>query len=137
MKRSKDNIVARIRAKIKPEQRIYVKKNLEISEQVSHLLKQKGWTQKEFAEKLEKEPSEVSRWLTGLHNLTLQSLAKMEAVLSEEIIITPQEACKKYHSIEYVVLKVHAQENETPVERVHSYPDNPQFEIKPVLANAS
>ena len=86
------DIIDTIRESIKPEQRIFIRKNLEISEQVLSQLKQKGWTQKEFAEKLGKEPSEISKWLSGFHNLTLQSISKMEAVLGEDIIITPIEA---------------------------------------------
>lgn len=111
MKTSQEDIVNRIRARIKPEQRIYVKKNLAISDQVYSILDHKGWSQKEFATRLGKEPSEISKWLSGLHNLTLQSITKMESVLGEDVIITPKEACNKYEQIRYVVLRVYAKSN--------------------------
>lgn len=114
MTKEKNAVVQRLRERIKPENRIFVKKNLNISEQVYALLEQKGWSQKVFAQKLDKNESEVSKWLSGLHNLTLQSIAKMEAVLEADIITTPLEACEKYKSIEYVTLTVNANSNIFP-----------------------
>ncbi len=107
MNKDKNAVVERLRARILPENRIFVRKNLAISEQVEALLTEKGWTQKELAKKLGKTESEVSRLLSGLHNLTLKSLAKLEAELGSDIIITPLEACKKYKSTEYITLKVY------------------------------
>lgn len=107
MMKDKMHVVARLRERIKPENRIFVKKNLSISEQVSYILDQKNWTQKQFAEKLHKEQSEVSKLLSGLHNLTLQSISNMEAVLGEDIITTPLEACKKYSKVHYAYFTVY------------------------------
>jgi len=107
MSKDKNKVVERLRSKIQAENRIFVKKNLAISAQVEALRKDKGWSQKELAKQLGKTESEVSRMLSGLHNLTLKSLAKLEAVLGREIIVTPLEACKKYKSTEYVTLKVY------------------------------
>lgn len=90
----------------------FVDKNLDISQQVYALLEEKGWTQKEFAKQLGKKEAEISKWLSGNHNLTLRSIAKMEAVLEEEIILTPQKASKKYSKIEYVTFKFFAHSNE-------------------------
>lgn len=89
---NKNKVVERLRSKIQPENRIFVKKNLAISAQVEILRKEKGWSQKELAKQLGKTESEVSRMLSGLHNLTLKNLAKLEAVLGSEIVVTPLEA---------------------------------------------
>lgn len=89
----KKNVVKRIRQRMKPENHQFVSKNLAITEQVYSLLKERGWSQKEFANRLGKHESEVSRWLSGLHNLTLESIVKMEVVLETEIIVTPNESC--------------------------------------------
>lgn len=107
MSKDKSKIVERLKAKILPENRIFVKKNLEISEQVTALLKEKNWTQKELAIRLRKSESEVSKLLSGLHNLTLKSISKLEAELGSDIIVTPLEACKKYKTTEYVTFKVY------------------------------
>lgn len=92
----KSPIIAAALAAIPAENTRFVDKNLDISEQVHTLLEQKGITQKQFAQMLGKNESEVSKWLSGLHNLTLKSIAKMEAVLGEDIIITPQQAQTHY-----------------------------------------
>ena len=112
MKKDFKGVVDRIRKRILPEQRIFIKKNLSIAHQVSSILQQRGWSQKVFAERLGKEASEVSKLLSGLHNLTLQSISKMESVLGEDIIITPFEAKEKYKQIQYVTFTVYAKANE-------------------------
>jgi ribosome-binding protein aMBF1 (putative translation factor) len=90
MKQEKNiKVIDRYRDRVKPENKIYIRKNLQISERVSELLEEKGWSQKEFARRLGKKESEVSKWLSGLHNLTLKSITKMEAVLEEDIIQAP------------------------------------------------
>lgn len=89
----------------------FVEKNLDISQQVYAFLKKKNWTQKEFAKKLGKTDAEVSKWLSGSHNLTLRSIAKMEAVLGEDIIMTSYRAKKKFHKVRYVPLRVEATVN--------------------------
>jgi antitoxin component HigA of HigAB toxin-antitoxin module len=88
MSKDKANVVERLRAKIVPENRIFVKKNLAISNQIYALLDEKGWTQKELAIRLGKSESEVSKLLSGLHNFTLKSIAKLESELGSDIITT-------------------------------------------------
>ena len=53
---------------------------------INQLLQDKGYTQKDLADKMNKKPSEISKWLKGNHNLTLKTLAKLEAELGEPII---------------------------------------------------
>ena len=69
-----------------PEIDKLVERNLAIAVKVQSILDKKGIKQKEFAEMLGKKPSEVSKWLTGLHNLTLKSITKMEVALGEDLI---------------------------------------------------
>jgi len=104
-------VIERYRARIKPENRQFVSKNLQISEQISTMLYRKGWSQKEFAIRMGKQESEISKWLSGLHNLTLKSITHMETVLGEDILITPTEECRKYETIKYVPLWITAKIN--------------------------
>ena len=89
----------------------FVDKNLDISQQVYKWLDEKGWTQKDLASKLGKREAEVSKWLSGTHNLTLRSIAKLEAALGEDVILTPLKAEKRYKRIDYLKLHVHARLN--------------------------
>ncbi|MBZ9630983.1 helix-turn-helix domain-containing protein [Salegentibacter sp. LM13S] len=69
-----------------PEIEKLTERNLAISNKVQAILDQRDIKQKEFAEMLGKKPSEVSKWLTGLHNLTLKSITKMEVALGVDLI---------------------------------------------------
>jgi transcriptional regulator with XRE-family HTH domain len=97
----------------------FVDQNLEITEQIYAILEEKGWSQKDLAKALHKKEAEVSRWLSGNHNFTLRSLAKIEAALDRTIILTPQKAAKQYREVEYVTLRVFSGINKVIPEEVH------------------
>ena len=69
-----------------PEIEKFVEKNLAMAEKVNAILKERGISKAEFAEDLGKKPSEVSKWLSGMHNLTFKSIIKMETKLGVDLI---------------------------------------------------
>lgn len=73
---------------LQPEYEALVNLSVEISDRIEEILKAKGITQKEFADLLGKSESEVSKWMSGMHNFTLKSIVKIETVLSEKVIQT-------------------------------------------------
>lgn len=77
-------------AKMPEETKIFVDKYADIIVRVNQLLEEKGLSQKDLAEKMDKAPSEISKWLKGEHNFTLRSIAKLEAELGETILYVPQ-----------------------------------------------
>jgi transcriptional regulator with XRE-family HTH domain len=83
---------------VTPEDSRFVEKNLAISDQVHDILQTHPTikTQKALAEALGKEPSEISRWLSGLHNIGLENIIKMEVALGCDIILTDQQARERY-----------------------------------------
>ena len=50
------------------------------------ILEEKGMSQKEFARLMGKTETEVSRWLSGTHNMTLATLCKISIALGENIL---------------------------------------------------
>ena len=86
----KSKIAQRIIDETPEDVNIFVKKYGDIVVRVHQLLREKGITQKVLAERLEKTPSEISKWLSGDHHFTLRSLAKLEAELGCEIIHVPK-----------------------------------------------
>lgn len=58
-----------------------------ISDKIDARIKKMGLTQKEFAKLVGKSEPEVTRWLSGTHNFTLKTLAKISAVLGEDLIM--------------------------------------------------
>lgn len=80
-----------------PEIEQFVEKNLAISEKVRMALEEKGWSKNHFAEVLGKNPSEISKWLSGTHNLTLKSIVKMEIALDLDLMNLNKE--KEFHYV--------------------------------------
>jgi transcriptional regulator with XRE-family HTH domain len=79
------NILERLR-NISPLIRKRVKRKMEIAIRIKEVLNAKGWTQKDLAEKMEKRESEISRFLSGNHNMTLDTLFALEEILETDII---------------------------------------------------
>ena len=46
---------------------------------INQLLVENNISKKQLADKMDKKPSEISKWLSGEHNFTLRSLAKLSA----------------------------------------------------------
>ncbi|MCF8450205.1 MAG: helix-turn-helix domain-containing protein [Taibaiella sp.] len=67
----------------------FVDNALEIAHQISVLMERKGLLQKDLANLLGKSEAEISRMLSGTHNLTIKSISKIEAVLDAKVITTP------------------------------------------------
>lgn len=71
--------------------RIYVDKSLAIVLRVYEVMERKGLLQKDLADKMGKTEPEISRMLSGMHNITLRMIAKLEAALGEDILRVPTE----------------------------------------------
>lgn len=67
-----------------------VKRNLAIANKARKVLCERNLSDKDFAEMLGKTPSEVSKWLSGSHNLTQKSIIKMEMALGVQLIHVEQ-----------------------------------------------
>jgi transcriptional regulator with XRE-family HTH domain len=67
-----------------------VKRNLAISNKVRKILSERNLSDKGLAKMLNKNQSEVSKWLSGSHNLTQKSIIKMEIALGVQLIYIEQ-----------------------------------------------
>ena len=75
-------------AEVQPETKIFVKKYLDLVERIYELLEERQMTQKDLAHALEQKPSAISRLLkSNGHNMTLKTIAKLEAFFGQEILI--------------------------------------------------
>ncbi|MDR3697657.1 helix-turn-helix transcriptional regulator [Mucilaginibacter sp.] len=87
----RSKVAERIQKDTPEEERIFVRQYTGIVLRINEILTAKGYTQKSLAEKMNKKPSEINKWLKGSHNLTLRTLAKLEAELGEPLIYTSKE----------------------------------------------
>ncbi|WP_394773787.1 helix-turn-helix domain-containing protein [Flavobacterium sp.] len=56
----------------------FVDMSLTIARYMSNFTKSKEFKQKDIADKLGKTEPEISKWFSGLHNLTLKSIIKLQ-----------------------------------------------------------
>ena len=89
MKKNKEEWFKEKMAAVSPEVMSEVLLSAEIIARIDVLLKEKGMTQRDLAQKLGKSEAVVSRWTTGFPNLTLKSIAAISTALEEPLIIVP------------------------------------------------
>jgi len=106
------NIIDNAFKNIDPNNKKFVEKNTDIVEEIYKIFEEKDYSQQDLAELLDKHPSEISKYLSGLHNLTLRSITKMEIALGSDIIMTRSKAREKYRKARFFALKKNARKNE-------------------------
>lgn len=84
MKRSR--IIERRRREVSPLVREQVDLSFQIVDRIHDILTQKGLRQKDLANMLHKRESEISKWMRGTHNFTIDTLVAIERVLGEPIL---------------------------------------------------
>ncbi|WPR74065.1 helix-turn-helix transcriptional regulator [Algoriphagus sp. NG3] len=75
---------------VSDEVKRYVDHSFDIVNRIYDLLEKQGRTQRDLANLMGKKESEISKWMQGTHNFTLKSLAKIESVLGESLIVAPK-----------------------------------------------
>jgi transcriptional regulator with XRE-family HTH domain len=86
------------RKKISDDTKIFIDEAFAIVEQIDIILRKKGMNQKQFADLMGKSEAEISKWMSGMHNFTQLTLAKIRAKLGEPITICPKDV-KYYYTV--------------------------------------
>lgn len=76
-----------IRSSTPPEVNKQVDLCVAIANRIYTLLDERGMKQRDLAKALGKTETEVSRWLSGTHNMTIATIAKISIVLGDDIIM--------------------------------------------------
>lgn len=85
MKRS--SLIEARRAKVSPEVRRRVDLSFLIVDRIHSILDEKGLKQKDLANMLGKKESEISKWMRGTHNFTIETISSIENVLDVPILL--------------------------------------------------
>ena len=85
-----NKIMDEIRSTISPEMKMQMELSVAIANHIYDILEERGMSQKDFACLMGKSENEVSRWLSGTHNLTMATLCKIGAALGQPIISVPE-----------------------------------------------
>lgn len=71
---------------IPKEKREAARLSFAVSDRLYFLMESKGLSKKQLADNLGKRPNEITRWLSGEHNFTLSTIAKLSSYFDEPII---------------------------------------------------
>jgi len=82
------NAFEAIRVSIPRARRIRHFLALDLAEHVTEILRQRGKKRRWLAQRLGKTDSELSKWLSGTHNLTLDSIAKLSDALEVDLLVS-------------------------------------------------
>lgn len=82
----KNTILDKIRKRTGNDVKREVDLSMDIAARIHEILVKKGKNQKDLAKSLGKHESEVCKWLSGTHNFTFQTIARIEVALGENIV---------------------------------------------------
>lgn len=84
-------LVKELLSEITAEERHRTKTKMILAARLEDLINSKKWSQNEFASRLSKQPSEISKWLSGTHNFTVDTLTDIASVLNIPVseLLTP------------------------------------------------
>lgn len=82
----RNKLMEQCRKSISPEVKEMVDLSVQMADRIFDILEEKNITQREFAKLLGKNESEISKWLSGTHNFTLNTIAKIQAITNISVI---------------------------------------------------
>lgn len=77
-----DNLLVEITS----EQQAHTDRKMRIASIIDDAMKAKGVGKEQFADKVGRKPSEITKWLSGTHNFTIETIADIERVLGVRIL---------------------------------------------------
>ncbi len=75
-----------LRNETSPQMSQQISKRMKLAAQIDDVLMSRGLTNQEFAFMMGKKPSEITRWLSGTHNFTTETLWEIERVLQIQLL---------------------------------------------------
>lgn len=84
-----NKLLDEIRQTVTPQMKCQMELSVMIANRIYEILEEKGLSQKDLAHVLGKTETEVSRWLSGTHNMTLATIAKISTALDTDIVTVP------------------------------------------------
>lgn len=82
----RNSIIGTRRAIVSPEVRRRVDLTFLIVDRIHSIFEEKGLKQKDLASMLGKKESEISKWMRGTHNFTIDTITSIENALGTPIL---------------------------------------------------
>jgi transcriptional regulator with XRE-family HTH domain len=87
-------------------------KRMLLAARIDDAIKIKGWKKRDFAKAIGKKPSEISKWLSGTHNFTADTLFDIERVLDIHLFKLECKPDTTYKTYLYSVTNIPSQYNQ-------------------------
>lgn len=79
-------LLSSLLTEITPEEHERTVKQMMMSARIEDGIIAKGWSKGEFAKQIDQTPSTISKWLSGSHNFTLDTLTDIQRVLGIQLL---------------------------------------------------
>jgi hypothetical protein len=87
VKQNNESPLDKILLEITPEEQARTDAKMQLAAKIADAMEVKGWNNKMLMEAMgKKNPSEISRWLSGTHNFTTDTLIDLGRVLNTDFI---------------------------------------------------
>lgn len=80
------NIIDNILEGIDPKIEKQVELRMKLAAKIDEARKKMGLNKTQLAQKLSKKPSEITKWLSGTHNFTIDTLSDIQQLLGIELV---------------------------------------------------
>ena len=101
-------VINQLLGEITPVEKLQTNTKMTLAARLDDLITARGWGKSEFAEKVNKNPSEITKWLSGTQNFTIDTLAEIGVVLN--IPVSELFAPKRVHVINRVQVVISVKE---------------------------
>ena len=101
-------VINQLLGEITPLEKLQTNTKMTLAARLDDLITARGWGKSEFAEKVNKNPSEITKWLSGTQNFTIDTLAEIGVVLN--MPVSELFAPKRVHVINRVQVVISVKE---------------------------
>ena len=101
-------VINQLLDEITPVEKLQTNTKMTLAARLDDLITARGWGKSEFAEKVNKNPSEITKWLSGTQNFTIDTLAEIGVVLN--MPVSELFAPKRVHVINRVQVVISVKE---------------------------
>lgn len=84
-RRHNSSILQRLLSELTPLEMEQTKVKMQLAARIEDLAKTKGWNKSQLAAHLGKNPSEITKWLSGTQNFTIDILTEISVVFGVEL----------------------------------------------------
>lgn len=89
---------------ITPQEQTRTENKMVLAAKIDDARKARGWSKQEFASAMNQQPSVISKWLSGTHNFTADTLWDIEEKLEIELIALSEREWKVTKVVEYRIV---------------------------------